>query len=68
MKTKNLLYILLSILVFSFASCTDDDKTIYIKHDELPENIQSFLGEYLRDWKEDIHRKRERLIVVPFSI
>ena len=47
MKTKKLFYILLSILVFSFASCTDDDKIDYIKQDDLPEVVQSFLSEYL---------------------
>ena len=47
MKTKNLFYILLFILVFSFASCTDDEKIEYIKKDQLPEAVHSFLGEYL---------------------
>ena len=47
MKTKNLLYFLLSVFVLSFASCTDDDKIDYINHDELPEKAQTFLSEYL---------------------
>ena len=47
MKTKTLLYILLSVLVLSFASCTDDDKIDYINHYELPEKAQTFLSEYL---------------------
>ena len=47
MKTKHLFYILLSILVFSFASCSDDEKIEYIKKDQLPEAVQSFLSEYL---------------------
>ena len=47
METKNLFYILLSILVFSFGSCTDDEKIEYIKKDQLPEAVHSFLGEYL---------------------
>ncbi len=47
MKTKSLFYILLSILVFSFASCADDEKINYIKHDELPKEVQTFLSEYL---------------------
>ena len=47
MKTKNLLYLALSVLVFSLISCSEDDKDTYIKHDELPETVQTFLSEYL---------------------
>lgn len=53
MKTKSLLYILLSVLIFAFASCSDDDKNEinYVKHDELPEKVQAFLNEYLPNIK-----------------
>ena len=37
----------MSVLLLSFASCTDDDKIDYINHDELPEKAQTFLSEYL---------------------
>ena len=47
MKTKTLLYILISVLVLTFASCTDDDKIDYINHDELPEKVQTLLSEYM---------------------
>lgn len=42
---------MLSILTFSLASCLDDNKDNYIKHDELPEAAQSFLSKYLPDNK-----------------
>lgn len=51
MKTKSLLYMLLAVLVFSFHSCSDDDKTNYLNQDELPEKVQSFLSEYLPNKK-----------------
>lgn len=47
MKTKTLLYILMSVLVLSFASCTDDDKIDYLTKDEIPESIQTFASKYL---------------------
>ena len=47
MKTKTLLYILLSVLVLSFASCTDDDKIDNLTKDEIPESIQTFASKYL---------------------
>ena len=47
MKTKNLFYILLFILVFSFASCSDDDKIDYLTKEEIPESIQTFASKYL---------------------
>ena len=47
MKTKNLLYLLLFALILPFASCSDDNKNHYIKHDELPEATLTFLDKYL---------------------
>lgn len=47
MKTKTLLYILMSVLVLSFASCTDDDKIDYLSKDEIPESIHTFASKYL---------------------
>ena len=37
----------MSVLILSFASCSDDDKIDYLKQDEIPEKIQSFASEYL---------------------
>jgi hypothetical protein len=51
MKTKTLLYILMSVLVLSFASCTDDDKIDYLTKDEIPESIQTFASKYLSNNK-----------------
>ena len=47
MKTKTLLYILMSVLVLSFASCTDDDKIDYLTKEEIPESINTFASKYL---------------------
>lgn len=37
----------MSVLVLSFASCSNDDKIDYINHDELPEKVQTLLSEYM---------------------
>lgn len=47
MKTRSFFYLVFSILVLSFASCSDEDKDNSIKQDELPEKVQTFLNEYL---------------------
>ena len=46
---KKSIYLLMSVLLISFASCNDKDKINYIPKDQLPEKVQTFLQTYFGD-------------------
>lgn len=59
MKNKLLFYLILSVCIFSFASCNDDNNDNYIKQNELPEAATAFINTYLGDSKFVSARKLE---------
>lgn len=46
---KKSIYLLMSVLLISFASCNDKDKINYIPKDQLPEKVHTFLQTYFGD-------------------
>lgn len=48
MKQKKLFYLICTLFIFAFASCSDDDDN-HINKDQLPTGATSFLQQYLPD-------------------